>query len=363
MSIAAKRFSVFDTDTNLPTSDLTGLEYGGVLNTDLAKDIGDLTGKFEDITKTLFDNKDALAQELQAKFDENVLEVKGILGSVKDFSKATTAEMDAAIRDLFPSNPVAQSIFSQMSDKCRRSALTNQGFGKPFDIGYNCGSGTKASGNKACTSSSFSNLLNQLTGGAYGGIFQDLNSSLKALMGLASFGYRMNMCGVFNALSSGLGLTDKGFLSRAGAGVLSVLSNIKKPLGVFDLASTTAALGLNIKAELPNAAKAAFSSVAGNFFPAKDLEQTGERLLASASIFDADYNDIDILEANSDALRDIVDTQAFNQPFSLTTPKVDDLSLTSVKAKLMDAVVKEPPQYMAKCGCLPGQANTVSMSW
>lgn len=352
MSIAAKRFSVFDTDTNLPTSDLTSLEYGGVLNSpNLAEGLDNLKGKFEDITKGLFDSKDTLSKELQTAFDEQVLEVKGILGGVKDFTKATTSELEGVIKDLFPSNPLAQSIFSQMSDKCRKSAMNNTGFGKPFDIGYNCGQGTRASGNKACTSSSFSNLLNQLTGGAYNGVFQDLNSSLKALMGLASFGYRMNMCGVFNALAGGLGLGDKGFLARAGAGVLSVLGNIKKPLGVFDLASTTAALGLNIKAELPNAAKAAFSSVAGNLFPKKDLESVGERLLASAEIFDSGYDAVDIFEANSGSLDEILETQAFSQPFSLDTPKDDSLSLAYAESAVY---TPDPPgtQYVPKCGCV-----------
>lgn len=352
MSIAAKRFSIFDTDTNLPTSDLTSLEYGGVLNSpNLAEGLDNLKGKFEDITKGLFDSKDSLSKDLQVAFDEQVLEVKGILGGVKDFSKATTAEMEGVIKDLFPSNPLAQSIFSQMSEKCRKSAMNNNGFGKPFDIGYNCGQGTRASGNKACTTSSFSNLLNQLTGGAYGAVFQDLNSSLKALMGLASFGYRMNMCGVFNALAGGLGLGDKGFLARAGAGVLSVLGNIKKPLGVFDLASTTAALGLNIKAELPGAAKAAFSSVADNLFPKKDLESVGERLLASAEIFDSGYDAVDILEANSSSLDEILETQALNAPFSLNTPKDDSMSLAYAEAAVY---TPDPPgtQYAPKCGCV-----------
>lgn len=363
MAIAAKRFSVFDTDTNLATSDLTGLEYGGVLNTESGgSDIEEMKGKFEEITKNLFDSKDSLTKDLQSKFDESVKEVKGILGGIKDFSKATTAEMDNAIKDLFPSNSIAQSIFSQMSQKCRKAAMSKQGFGKPFDVGFNCGQGTKASGNKACTSSSFSNLLNQLTGGAYNGIFQDLNNSLKALMGLASFGYRMNMCGVFNALAGGLGLGNKGLLSRAGAGVLSVLGNIKKPLGVFDLASTTVAMGLNIKSELPNAARSVFDSVAGNIFPKKNLEEVGERLLASAEIFDSNYDSVDIFEANSGALQEILETESYNLPFSLNTPKDDAISRTFAQSSLVE---QDPPgqNYVPKCGCVLGEITITSRSW
>ena len=351
MAIPAVRFSVFDTDTNLPISDLTSVEYGGVLNNPILTELADMTAKFEDITKNLFDTKDLLSFDFQKKFDETVFEVKGILGGIKDFAKSTISQVENFIKDLFPNNPIAQSIFSQMTEKCRKSAMSKQGFGKPYDVGYKCGGKTRGSGNRGCTTSSFSNLLNQITGGAYNGIHQDLNSALKALMGLASFGYRMNMCGVFNALASGFGLGDKGFLARAGAGVLSVLGNIKNPLGVFDLASTTAALGLNIAAELPNAAKSVFDSVAGNFFPKKDLESVGERMLGSAEIFDSGYETADILEANSGALQEILETQAYDQPFSLETPKDDDISRVYSQSKIYE---DDPPavQYVPKCACI-----------
>ncbi len=362
MAIPAVRFSVFDTDTNLPISDLTSVEYGGVLNNPILTELADMTAKFEDITKNLFDTKDLLSFDFQKKFDETVFEVKGILGGIKDFAKSTISQVENFIKDLFPNNPIAQSIFSQMTEKCRKSAMSKQGFGKPYDVGYKCGGKTRASGNRGCTTSSFSNLLNQITGGAYNGIHQDLNSALKALMGLASFGYRMNMCGVFNALASGFGLGDKGFLARAGAGVLSVLGNIKNPLGVFDLASTTAALGLNIAAELPNAAKSVFDSVAGNFFPKKDLESVGERMLGSAEIFDSGYETADILEANSGALQEILETQAYDQPFSLETPKDDDISRVYSQTKLYE---EDPAsaQIDPRCGCILGQITTVSRNW
>lgn len=328
MAIQAKRFSLFDKDTNIGISDLTGIEYGGVTNADFLKNsISDLTEKFEGITKGLYEDKLGLTKELQSKFDDSVLEVKGILGGIKDFSKATIGEIDSAIKSLFPSNPVAQSIFSQMSDKCRKAAMNNTGFGKPYDVGAKCGDKTRSSGNSSCSTSSFSNLLNQLTGGAYGSVYQDLNNALKSLMGLAAFGYRMNMCGVFNALAGGLGIGDKGVLARAGAGVLAILGKTKNSLGVFDLANASNIMGLKIKPEFPGAAKSVFESIGAAKFSAKELLSTGDRLMGSAEIFDPSYSVVDMIEAKSSSLKGLLTAQSNKEPFSLLSAKIDRASL------------------------------------
>jgi hypothetical protein len=85
-------------------------------------------------------------------------------------------------------------------------------------------------------------------------------------------------------------------------------------------------------------------------------------MLASAEIFDSGYETADILEANSGALQEILETQAYDQPFSLETPKDDDISRVYSQTKLYE---EDPTtaQYDPRCGCILGQITTTSRAW
>jgi hypothetical protein len=278
--ISAKRFTFFDRETDVPVSDFEDIQSSEIFNSPNSIDIP-LTA---DVLEFL--NNDVQISEIfipEIK-DPSVRSSKGSLGSLKDIAKLSDRDLDKEISKLLPKNPLAQSAFSSLSAKCKTKGISNLNLGKPYNANLDCG-GKKRIGNGSgdgCSPSGFNDVLNKLTDGKYGGTFNDLNSSLKNLVGLSKFGYSMNMCGVFSALSGDI---NKNVLSRASGSLLGSLGNSGNVFGIMDLAGSSS--GLHSLLENPSGIKNAFN---GFKLPTEvkqsDFSSFGDRFMGSMELFD-----------------------------------------------------------------------------
>lgn len=253
MPVTAKRFKSMSRDTNLPVSDLSKLVNNDVLNTALNEASDKLSSvdvkallnqadeKIDDILKKVKDGK--------LDFDSGVRDIRGLINQIRDRAGIPTKELDKIILGAFKGNSALSSVFASGLNKgCRDNMGRFKGLGKPFDMSVNCNGGKSKKTKSRCDVGGFNDVLNKLTNGAYGGAVNDLNSALQSLVGLATYGYDLSMCGVFSALSGNIG--NKAVLNRGAAGVLSALNMSGNSLGFFDLAG--ASQGLSPLLEYPN---------------------------------------------------------------------------------------------------------------
>lgn len=282
MSIASKRFSIIGEETNMSITALDELEDTFIRN-DPDAEYADVPEEMEDF---LQDMMDEVPSEYDEAVDEAVRATKDLIADMKDVDILNPKELDKRIADLFPDNPVAKSVFSQMSDKCKREPLSMQGLGKPYDPSVACNGRKTNTRNNDCNAGKYGDILNKLTGGAYSSTFEDLNGMMKKVLALASFGYKMNMCGVFNAVTKDM--TNKPMLSRASAGLLGMLSKSGNSLGALDVIGGSA--GLSPLRELPGAISmtlGAFKMPSG--MKETDMSEMSDRILGGAELLDPDF--------------------------------------------------------------------------
>lgn len=252
MAIAAKRFKFLNEETNLPTADFIS-NTSDIFNS-VNNEVKELLGTTEDFIKGAI--KESGIQGLKDQIPQDtVREVKQLYGSLKDITKFSAKDIDGAIKDLLPDNPLVQSAFSKLSGSCKNKALGKGGLGKPYDANINCNGKKRKANAGSCNSGELGNVLNKLTNGGYQSEYSDLNRNLKNLVALSSYGYNMNMCGVFGALSGSL---NKDVLSRASGALLGQLSSDKNTLGILDLAGASA--GLHTLLEYPKGIKDSLTS-------------------------------------------------------------------------------------------------------
>lgn len=284
MSILAKRFKTLDKETNLPVADFLSADSSDILNS-AAQDMLSLDADMQDF----FEKGLQLPKLEPLKIPDDTLRLtKNPFGTIKDLSKLSSKDIDAMIGSTLPDNQMAQNAYKLMAAKCKTQGMNKFNLGKPYDPSIDCG-GKKRSARSGggCSSNQFGNVMNKLTNGQYGAKFNDLNSTLRNLVGLASFGYKMNMCGVFSALStSDMG---KGLLSRASGSLLGNLGASKNMLGFLDLAG--ASVGLHTLKENPGGLK----SVVKNFNIPKEIKQRdlgsySDRFQGSMELFDSNWN-------------------------------------------------------------------------
>lgn len=259
MAIAAKRFEILTGETNVGINDFLEKKNSAILNLDsmVVLPITEAIQSFTDVAiqdPIYIDKLMAEAAQFAKTFDAQpateVRTTKDLLGVVKDISKLSPKNLEKMLTGMIPGNSALNNtLFGNMSLLCKQNNFGFDGFGKPFDLTVNCGGGNRGTGAN-CNNGQFSNILNKLTGGAYNAAFTDLNAILKNLMSLSLFGYGLNMCGVFGALAGSV--TDTKVLNRAAAGIGSTLAEKGNSLGMFDLASSTVALGLKPILEVPN---------------------------------------------------------------------------------------------------------------
>lgn len=278
MTVTAKRFKFLNEETNVAISDFV-TNTSDIFNS-VNNEVKELLGTTEDFIKGAI--KDSGIQGLKDQIPkDSIREVKQLYGNLKDITKFSTKDVDKAIRDLLPDNPIVQSAFGKLSGSCKNKALGKGGLGKPYDANINCNGKKRQANSGSCNSGELSNVLNKLTNGSYQSEYSDLNRNLKNLVALSSYGYEMNMCGVFGALSGSL---NKDLLSRASGALLGQLASGKNTLGILDLASSSA--GLHTLLEYP---KGVMDSLTNFAIPLDILEkgqgELAERFTGAMTLF------------------------------------------------------------------------------
>lgn len=336
MTILATRFKALDKEYNVPTVDMASLDTNDIFNT-----VRSELAQLKPVDMEFFGKGLQIPKVQLPKIkDDTVRAAKGALGSIKDLSKLSSKQIDSAIADMLPNNPLAQSAFSMMSSKCKTKGMSRFNMGKPFDASINCNGKKKKASSKSggCSSNQFSDVLSKLTKGNYNSAFNDLNAALKNLVNLANFGYGMNMCGVFNALSTAAGL-NKNVLSRASGSLLGTLAAGKNILGVFDLAGSS--VGLHTTKENPGGIKSVFK----NLTMPKEIKQPGlagfnERLTGSMELFDPKWNKSQfdnmtssaVIPSANSALGASLKGQMMSEKISLSTLSVPKSSASGMMA-------------------------------
>lgn len=280
MTISAVRFKSLDKQYNVPVLDFKNVNSSDIFNSPNLD-----TKVIDNKLQAFLDNGQQVPKiNLGGAKDSLMRKAKGAMAAIADLSKLGPKDIDKAISGMIPNNPVAQSIFNQMSDKCKKKGLSNGGLGKPYDANVSC-NGKNRKAKDGCSSLSYGNFLNRITGGQYNSKYQNLNDSLKNLISLSKFGYNMNMCGVFSALSGDL---NKNVLSRASGSLLGHLGATSNLLGVFDLAGSSS--GLHTAIENP----AGLNSVFNNLKRIPEMTNSAlpdlsEKLLTSAEAIKGDW--------------------------------------------------------------------------
>lgn len=282
MSIPAKRFQFLDQETDVAIADFFSTKDAAILsspNLEVPEIGADMQDFFSQLTQPAVTTATSTGNDL-------VRQAKGALGSFQSLGTLSTKDIQGKIGELLPGNSTAQNAFKQLSSSCQSNSQKRMSPMKPYNSKINCGNGSRIGKNSGgCTPGSFNDLLNKLTGNAYGGTISDLNRTLQNLLNLAGMGYSMNMCGVFSALSPGV---DLNVLGRAGGLLLGELGSTKNTLGVFDLAGATT--GLAVLKEVPNG----ISNFLNNFTNPKEVKESGfgslgDRLTGSMELFDPNW--------------------------------------------------------------------------
>jgi hypothetical protein len=283
MAISSKRFSIIGEETNLSITNLDEIEDAFIRN-DPDADYSEISAELEDFVQDMMDE---VPFDYEDDIDEATRATKDLIADMKDVDLLDVKQMDKRVQDLFPDNPIARSVFTQMSDKCKRDPLSMQGLGKPYDPSVSCNGRKTNTKNNSCNAGKYGDILNKLTGGAYNSSYEDLNGMLKKVMALASFGYKMNMCGVFNAVTKDM--TNKPMLSRASAGLLGMLSKSSNSLGALDVIAGST--GLSPLRELPGALSMTLSSFKmPSGMKEFDMAEMSDRMMGGAELLDGEFD-------------------------------------------------------------------------
>lgn len=277
MSLSAQRFTFLDEETNVGISDFFSGSNTDIMNVP----INELKSISKDIEAFL---TNALTDEPEAELDER--ESTDLMSKLKDLSKMDSRAILDEIRELFPDNPISQSLFSQLPSSCKGRALGRNGGGRPYGSNSSCNGSRRPSGAQCGSGSkAFGNAMRDYTGGEFDFEFSDLDKQYRNLTAMSAAGYDMNMCNVFSSLSPGLP-TD--MLSKASGQLVGTLTSSKNIVGLFDLSSASA--GLKTKLFNP----ATITSMLSSFtFPKeireRDSSSLADRFTGAMSLFDSQW--------------------------------------------------------------------------
>lgn len=325
--IKAKRFSFLDEETNVAvapfSSDTSSSVYNSAKNA--LKDVNSNLDSLIDSSTQKLGELGAKAESIDS-FDDVARFTKDALGAVGDLSKMPQKAVDDFLATISLKDATAAKGLKNMLSKCKNKGTGYGVPGKPWDASLNCGKGNikvdSKKGSSTCDAGSFSDLLNKLTGGAYGSVFKDAQSAMKALMALAGYGYNMGMCGVFGALSEKLDLNNDQ-LSRAMGGLMSIMGKKGSTTSWLDLASSSAGL-------LPLASSpSAIGDFLGNFtvpdgYTEFDFTNLASRTGAGLELVDEQWNisgatgelSIAATEGGTYDLGSVFNTQLTNRAFT-----------------------------------------------
>lgn len=258
MTILAKRFDFLDKETNLGVSDFITAADSNIRNIEIPdiQEVSDTLSSFlspiNDVINQGGDGIDGAISNALSGIDlgdfspsEFFRESKDLLGIMGDIAKMPSKLLDNLLDGLFPGGGIAKNLAKSIFKVCNSAG---GGFGnmRPFDVGMDCNGNSLAGSKGNCKPSGISNLLDALTGGAYGKGSKDINALVNAVMGVALGSYDANMCGGFTAASSLLG-DNKNALNRAGVLTMSGLSNKHNVRGMMDVLNTADPSNINIQ--------------------------------------------------------------------------------------------------------------------
>lgn len=320
------------------------------------------------LKQSISDNFTTPAQDLMsagmAKIDSvknsvtsnsTVRNAKSAYGMVKDISSLTKGDITNQIVDLLPSGlGSAKSKLASLATSCMDKGASWDGLGKRYDVDMTCNGGKKSKSSAgSCEASSFGDVLNSMTGGNYASTFNDLNKTLKAIVGLSKIGYDMNMCGVLGAvLSSGIaGAGNLSVLSRATAAIIAGVAgggNVKATIDAVTATPDTVNPTLEIPA-LAAISTANYTTPEG--LTATETAEHAEAYVGVLTILDGYYDDPDTLtnvtklESNS-ALVSTLSTYAVSKSVVDTT-NLNSVGATPETSLALLMMTKDPAFSMA----------------
>lgn len=317
MAIATKRFDIFTGDTNVGLSSFRD-NSSGILNTPTNAPVEispELAAQIEAYYST--PPEPATLDTLKESVDEASRKVKGITGIITDLKKISGKYAEDLIKDTFPdAGPEVKNLVSMMSG----CSAGRGGFGlpgRPYDASVNCGGntiGVSTSGygtSSGCNASKYGNLVDKMTGGGLNTNYNNMNSLMRALMGLSGFGYNMGMCGVFGALTKG-GTFPTQLLGRASGSLLGSLGNQGNVNGAIDLMKSSA--GLSTLLENPSGIKSFLSGFKiPNGTRETDLANLATRSFAGMDILSDTWS-----QSSYDDYLSMAETGKWNEDFEKT---------------------------------------------
>lgn len=296
MAIPAQRFQYLDRETSLPSKQFNSGLDSSILNTSMNSEpptVESLQSLIDSAIQSANNEADKAADSF--KIDDALAGItrttKDLAGSLLNLNALTDSKLGEYLSDIIPDANASRGI-KGMIQKCRTNGSGYGIPGRPYDASMNCGAGKFSLGSggygssNSCNASSYSNLLNKLSGGAYNAEVNDFNKLLKALMSLAGMGYNMDMCGVFSSLSGGL---PNDVLSKAGGGLLGIMGQAGKTNAILDIASASA--GLTPLLHNPNAVE----TFLGNYTLPRNIKESmysnmADRTTAGLELLDESWN-------------------------------------------------------------------------
>lgn len=352
MPVIAKRFKGLTDDFNLPAGSFGSGVSNEIVNTAanaLSEATSDLTSLIKNAIPSEISDSVSMAKDAMEEYSRDI---KGVAGKLIDFTKVPDSLFSNFISNItLPSGQGSRQV-KQVQDLLRQCGRgSGYGFGgRPYDISLNC-RGNKASlgsfgGGSGCNSSSYSNILNDLTGGGLSSAFRDISSALRALMSLAGMGYNLGLCGVFNALrGSGsifnqLGLGNNEFSKAAGTllGMTSQAGNVR---GWMDVA--IGSVGLTPMQINPSAITDMFK----NFSLPEDIRETQTSQFGAAFMTSIESLDPDWTKSLEDQMPSLYQMGGSLSGFSETASAV--LTDRAYGSDELDVVPMEDSDFLLMC--------------
>lgn len=352
MTITAKRFNVFDNETNLAINDYLSANTSSIynspnnINAEMPSELVDFINNNSQVSD-VFTNVSSTASSSNLTAD--IRKTNELITGIKDLTNVSSNDLNLLVAELLPDNLVAQSIFNQLNDKCKKRSLNNGGLGKPYDNSFDCNGKNRRSTSRVCNQSHYSNLLNTITGGAYNAIFKNLNSTLQNLLALAMLGYQMNMCGVFNALTGSV--QNKQLLSRLSAGLLTKLAQDRNTSGIMDLANGSA--GLNILTEAPNGVSLALTNYKIPFdYKDNVLPSLSDQYTGAMTLFDDNWD-----KSNYDNIPSLKEVSIYNSDLDKTF--MSKVMSNTVNSLNLNTIPSDDFNFLAVANKLKGSSATI----
>lgn len=225
----AQRFQSLSSAENIGLASLKDIKGSAVYNT-VSNKLEEVSTGLKDLVSSLTGGATPPLDEIRNKVDDGIRATKDVFSTMQDMTKLSPADIEKAVGDMLPADPVLQNAFRQLSTQCRDNALgTVPGF-RGFQDKLNCGQ----PGDGRCSSSQVSGFLDKFTGGAIGFIAKTLTSMLRSLTALANMGYTAGLCKIFGALANGM---PGSVVQKAAASTMALAAGRGNVSAIFDIAS------------------------------------------------------------------------------------------------------------------------------